>query len=102
MTASPVSRSGTFASPTARCRRSSDVTLISIRGEICGLIGPNGSGKSTFFDCITGLAKPDTVRSKLEGQDITGWPMNRIAREGEMLRVFQKTVVFKRSTPRRT
>ena len=30
----------------------------------------------------------------LEGQDITGWSMNRIAREGRMLRSFQKTVVF--------
>jgi branched-chain amino acid transport system ATP-binding protein len=31
----------------------------------------------------------------LDGQDITGWSLNRIAREGRMLRSFQKTVVFK-------
>ena len=31
---------------------------------------------------------------KLDGQDITGWSLNRIAREGRMLRSFQKTVVF--------
>ena len=31
---------------------------------------------------------------QLDGQDITGWSMNRIAREGRMLRSFQKTVVF--------
>ena len=30
------------------------------RGEICGLIGPNGSGKSTFFDCASGLARPNS------------------------------------------
>jgi branched-chain amino acid transport system ATP-binding protein len=65
------------------------------RGEIAGLIGPNGSGKSTFFDCSTGLGKPDTGTVKLDGQDITGWSLNRIAREGRMLRSFQKTVVFK-------
>jgi ABC-type branched-subunit amino acid transport system ATPase component len=64
------------------------------RGEICGLIGPNGSGKSTFFDCSTGLAKPDDGMVTLDGENITGWPLDRIAREGRMLRSFQKTVVF--------
>ncbi|WFU23022.1 ABC transporter ATP-binding protein [Bradyrhizobium sp. CB1717] len=64
------------------------------RGEICGLIGPNGSGKSTFFDCVTGLAQPSAGAVKLDGQDITGWSLNDIAREGRMLRSFQKTVVF--------
>lgn len=64
------------------------------RGEICGLIGPNGSGKSTFFDCATGLNRPNSGSVTLDGQDITGWSLNRIAREGRMLRSFQKTVVF--------
>ncbi|SLN63276.1 High-affinity branched-chain amino acid transport ATP-binding protein LivF [Aquimixticola soesokkakensis] len=65
-------------------------------GEILGLIGPNGSGKSTFFDCSTGLATPDSGSVSLEGSDITNWSLNRIAREGRMLRSFQKTVVFKK------
>ena len=64
------------------------------RGEVCGLIGPNGSGKSTLFDCCTGLQKSDGGRVLLKGIDITQWPMNRIAREGRLLRSFQKTVVF--------
>ncbi|KAA6487776.1 ABC transporter ATP-binding protein [Agrobacterium rhizogenes] len=72
-----------------------DVSIHIDRGEIAGLIGPNGSGKSTFFDCSTGLAKPDSGTVILDGQDITGWPLNRIAREGRMLRSFQKTVTFK-------
>ena len=72
----------------------SDVSLELQRGEILGLIGPNGSGKSTFFDCVTGLGTPDHGRVQLDGTDITGWPLNRIAREGRMLRSFQKTVVF--------
>lgn len=72
-----------------------DVTMHINRGEIAGLIGPNGSGKSTFFDCSTGLAKPDTGTVLLDGQNITGWSLNRIAREGRMLRSFQKTVTFK-------
>ncbi|MGO6980495.1 ABC transporter ATP-binding protein [Rhizobium leguminosarum] len=72
-----------------------DVSIHIDRGEIAGLIGPNGSGKSTFFDCSTGLAKPDTGKVVLDGQDITGWSLNRIAREGRMLRSFQKTVTFR-------
>ena len=64
------------------------------RGEVMGLIGPNGSGKSTLFDCCTGLQRSDSGRVLLKGVDITGWPMNRIAREGRFLRSFQKTVVF--------
>ena len=64
------------------------------RGEVLGLIGPNGSGKSTLFDCCTGLQKSDAGRVLLKGVDITGWPMNRIAREGKFYRSFQKTVVF--------
>jgi ABC-type branched-subunit amino acid transport system ATPase component len=71
-----------------------DVSLHVNRGEICGLIGPNGSGKSTFFDCASGLTRPHAGTVKLDGQDITGWSLNRIAREGRMLRSFQKTVVF--------
>jgi branched-chain amino acid transport system ATP-binding protein len=63
-------------------------------GEVCGLIGPNGSGKSTLFDCCTGLQASDAGKVLLKGTDITGWPMNRIAREGRLLRSFQKTVVF--------
>lgn len=70
------------------------VDLHVVRGEICGLIGPNGSGKSTFFDCVTGLARPSSGAVKLDGQDITGWSLSDIAREGRMLRSFQKTVVF--------
>jgi ABC-type branched-subunit amino acid transport system ATPase component len=64
------------------------------RGEVCGLIGPNGSGKSTLFDCCTGLQRSDSGKVILNGRDITGWSMNRISREGRLVRSFQKTVVF--------
>jgi ABC-type branched-subunit amino acid transport system ATPase component len=64
------------------------------RGEVCGLIGPNGSGKSTLFDCCTGLQRSDSGKVVLNGRDITGWSMNRISREGRLVRSFQKTVVF--------
>lgn len=69
------------------------------KGELCGVIGPNGSGKSTLFDCCTGLQRPNDGTVHLDGVDITGWSMNRIAREGGFLRSFQKTVVFETMTP---
>jgi branched-chain amino acid transport system ATP-binding protein len=69
------------------------------KGELCGVIGPNGSGKSTLFDCCTGLQQPTTGSVHLEGADITGWSMNRVAREGGFVRSFQKTVVFETMTP---
>ena len=67
-------------------------------GQVCGLIGPNGSGKSTLFDCCTGLQKSDAGQVLLDGVNITTWPMHRIAREGRLLRSFQKTVVFQSMT----
>jgi len=70
------------------------VDLTVRQGEILGLIGPNGSGKSTLFDCCTGLQRSDAGRVLLKGVDIGRWSMNRIAREGRLLRSFQKTVVF--------
>ena len=76
-----------------------DVSLDVAKGEICGVIGPNGSGKSTLFDCVTGLQKPSAGSVSLAGTDITGWPINRIAREGGLLRSFQRTVVFETATP---
>ena len=67
--------------------------------ELCCVMGPNGSGKSTLFDCVTGLQRADAGTVHLDGVDITGWPMHRIAHEGKMLRSFQKTVVFATMTP---
>lgn len=69
------------------------------KGELCGVIGPNGSGKSTLFDCCTGLQRPSVGTVHLDGVDITGWTMNRVAREGGFVRSFQKTVVFETMTP---
>src|SRR5215468_8573290 len=57
-------------------------------GTITGLIGPNGAGKTTLFNVVSGLIRPDAGRVVLDGQDITGWRPDRIARRG-MVRTFQ-------------
>ncbi len=57
-------------------------------GEIIGIIGPNGAGKTTLFNLITGYLKPDSGKIKLNGEDITGLPPNKIANKG-LVRTFQ-------------
>ena len=66
-------------------------------GRIVALIGPNGAGKTTLFACIAGFLPIDGGRVELLGQDITGWPVHRIARAG-MVRTFQITQPFAKLT----
>ncbi len=44
-------------------------------GEIVGLLGPNGAGKTTSFRMTCGMIVPNAGRVKLDGVDITDWPM---------------------------
>ncbi|HVM12468.1 MAG TPA: ABC transporter ATP-binding protein [Actinomycetota bacterium] len=50
--------------------------------EIVGLIGPNGAGKTTFFNCVTGIYRPNTGTVKYRGRDITKLPTHRKVRLG--------------------
>ena len=59
-----------------------DVSFSLQRGEVVGLLGPNGAGKSTCFYLVTRLVKPDTGRIRLDGQNVTNFPMYRRARLG--------------------
>jgi lipopolysaccharide export system ATP-binding protein len=52
------------------------------QGEVVGLLGPNGAGKTTTFYMLVGLAKPDSGRVLLDGEDITDLPMYLRARNG--------------------
>lgn len=75
------------------------VSIRVAKGSITGLIGPNGSGKSTLFDCITGFQAKDGGRVQLDGQDISGWAPQTIARKGlrrtfQQLRFFPELTVF--------
>jgi lipopolysaccharide export system ATP-binding protein len=59
-----------------------DVSFTLRRGEVVGLLGPNGAGKTTCFYLVTGLVKPDTGTIRLDGIDVTSFPMYRRARLG--------------------
>ena len=66
-------------------------------GKVNALIGPNGSGKTTFFNCVTGMIRPDSGHVTYRGRDLTGRPPHRIARAG-IGRSFQLCRVFPRMT----
>jgi len=51
-------------------------------GEVVGLLGPNGAGKTTTFYMVVGLARPDSGRVFLGGDEITALPMYLRARAG--------------------
>jgi lipopolysaccharide export system ATP-binding protein len=39
------------------------------------MLGPNGVGKSTIFNLITGLISPQNGKIKIEGNDVTQYPI---------------------------
>jgi branched-chain amino acid transport system ATP-binding protein len=70
-----------------------DVSFAVQPGELVGVIGPNGAGKSTLFDVITGFARPDAGRVRLDGRDVTHLRSDQRSRLG-MARTFQKLRPF--------
>lgn len=63
-------------------------------GEVVGLLGPNGAGKTTSFRMTCGLIPANSGRVRLDGRDVTDWPMYRRAREGRMGYLPQDRSVF--------
>src|SRR5438128_10647976 len=59
-----------------------DVELEIGQGEVVGLLGPNGAGKTTTFSILVGLARPDSGKVLLNGDEITDLPMYLRARSG--------------------
>jgi ABC-type branched-subunit amino acid transport system ATPase component len=74
-----------------------EATVTFRHGQVNALIGPNGSGKTTFFNCVTGMIRPDSGTASYRGQDITGKAPHRIARAG-IGRSFQLCRIFPRMT----
>src|SRR5579875_1585399 len=65
-----------------------DVSLSVSEGEIVGLVGPNGAGKTVLLSCIAGSLRPTSGHVRIYSVDTTGWPPERLARNGVM-RTFQ-------------
>jgi len=76
-----------------------DLSLEVNQGTIHGIMGPNGSGKSTFFNTVTGFYEPDGGTVIFDGNDVTGWAPDKIAREG-LGRTFQIASPFEDLTVR--
>ena len=75
-----------------------DAATVSFRhGKVNALIGPNGSGKTTYFNCVTGMIRPDSGQTTYQGRDITRRTPHAIARAG-IGRTFQLCRVFPRMT----
>src|SRR6202049_4686594 len=59
-----------------------DLDLEIKQGEVVGLLVPNGAGKSATCYSWVCVARPDSGRVLLNGDDITDLPMNLRARNG--------------------
>ena len=70
-----------------------DISLTVEQGGITGLIGPNGSGKTTLFNSIVGYHPIDEGSIKFEDEEISKFPVQKIARRG-LLRTFQQTRIY--------
>jgi branched-chain amino acid transport system ATP-binding protein len=60
--------------------RGVDVSLPS--STSMGLLGRNGMGKTTLIRSLMGYVRPASGRVKLDGDDVTGWAPEKMARRG--------------------
>jgi lipopolysaccharide export system ATP-binding protein len=67
------------------------------RQQIIGLLGPNGAGKTTTFYMVVGLARPESGKVLLDGEDISSAPMYLRARKG-INYLAQEPSVFRKLT----
>jgi putative ABC transport system ATP-binding protein len=49
------------------------------KGQFLAIMGPSGSGKSTLLGLLAGLDTPTAGQIRLDGQEITGLPEDRLA-----------------------
>ncbi|MEC7256934.1 MAG: ABC transporter ATP-binding protein [Pseudomonadota bacterium] len=68
-------------------------------GEITGLIGPNGAGKTTVVNMIAGLLKLSRGQVLLNGQDVSTFEAQDLARKG-VARTFQNIRLIKAASVR--
>jgi branched-chain amino acid transport system ATP-binding protein len=74
-----------------------NVDLTIGENRIVSVIGPNGAGKTTFFNCLSGIYRPESGTITLAGHDITGKPPHKVSKLG-MSRTFQNIRLFPEMT----
>ncbi len=66
-------------------------------GSMVSIIGPNGAGKTTFFNCITGIYKPEGGTIQFDGHSLVGKRPDEITALG-IARTFQNIRLFANMT----
>ncbi len=61
--------------------------------RIVSVIGPNGAGKTTFFNCLSGIYRPEGGAIFLDGREITGRAPHQVCKLG-LSRTFQNIRLF--------
>jgi len=56
-----------------------DINLDVPKGDFITIIGSNGAGKSTLLNLVAGTFFPEAGTVKINGQDVTGWPVYKRA-----------------------
>jgi branched-chain amino acid transport system ATP-binding protein len=51
-------------------------------GTITAVLGANGAGKTSLLRTVSGLVRPSAGKVHLDGEDITGLPVEKIVRRG--------------------
>jgi branched-chain amino acid transport system ATP-binding protein len=74
-----------------------DVSFSVEDGSITGVIGPNGAGKTTLFNIVTGLYTQTTGEVYLDGQNISLFETEALAKLG-LVRTFQNVELFGKMT----
>lgn len=63
------------------------------KGRIVSIIGPNGAGKTTFFNCLTGIYKPEEGQVIFQGRNVVGLRPDQIT-DLHICRTFQNIRLF--------
>ena len=71
-----------------------DISFDVKKGEVLSIVGPNGAGKTTLFNLITGIDRADVGSVMFDGQNVTGFAPQRLAKMG-IGRTFQNIRLFK-------
>jgi branched-chain amino acid transport system ATP-binding protein len=59
-----------------------DLDMVVPESSVVALLGPNGAGKTTLLKVAAGLLRPKAGQLTFDGEDVTGWPPDRLANAG--------------------